>query len=726
MIRKLAMTALLTLSAPVWSAETPSATAPATPDQEATARTQSDEGDVVVTGTRYRSDVATGGARIGVDVKDLPLSISVVTKALIDDREVRNIRDLAENVAGVRSRGSGTGAFAADFTVRGLQGGSVAVNGFRVENFSAGFDPQVVDRVEFLKGPASVLYGASGALSGLVNIVTKTPKRDDFLDIDMTGGIPGYGRAAIDANTRLTDKVELRINGALTNEKQLNAFRDVNEQFASASIRWRPTSTVSLLVEGNYFNAVQPSRGVVNYLPDVRLAELPRRFKTGEPYDRDANTGFGAHGEATWEILPGLTLRQGLNYQQYRDAHVDVRVEALIGPNQISRSASRGDEKAHTFVSQSEIRWNFNLGAARNKFLAGYERSRGRFGGICCDSAPVGPLDLNNPVYGDPEPMLGLTQFFENRTRTDAFYAQDFIEIGKFKILAGVRHDSTTQSSAFCDLTDPLCAAGDPVATNLGSSKETALSPRLGVVWQPSDRTTLYVSYAKSFNPTPILDRNNQLLPPERGIQYEAGIRQELLDPGKLLLSLAAFDLTRRNIADCDPLFPDCSRGVAIGEQRVRGAEAELSGKPTPWIDVIGTFTYLDGKVTKNDPSLNGIPVGSRLPEAAPYSTSLFTKVGLDPLGASDVSLSVGVYYVSRRPGRDFFGSFTGGPFARPLTNLPASTRIDLGAYWEISPVVELQANLTNAFDVKVYEPANIGFNISQRRRFTLGAKFRL
>lgn len=79
---------------------------------------------IVVTGSVYRGEISSGGARIDVDVKDLPISISVVTKELIKDREIRNLRDLAENVAGVRSRSSGVTAFSADFTVRGLQGGA--------------------------------------------------------------------------------------------------------------------------------------------------------------------------------------------------------------------------------------------------------------------------------------------------------------------------------------------------------------------------------------------------------------------------------------------------------------------------------------------------------------------------------------------------------------------------------------------------------------------------
>lgn len=678
--------------------------------------------DIVVTGSAYRGDVAAGGARIDAEVKDLPLSISVVTEALIEDRQIRNLRDLAENVAGVRSRASGTGAFAIDFSIRGFQGGSIAMNGYRVDNFSAGFDPQNVERVEFLKGPASVLYGASGALSGLTNIVTKTPQSDNFLTIDATGGAPLYGRFGADGNVQVTDTLDARVNVALTHEKQLNAFRDVNEQFASPTLRWRPTDNLMFLVEGTYFHVDQPTRGVANYPADVRFTQLPRDFKIGERWDQSDNTGWGLRAEATWEIAKGLTIRQGYNLQSYRDKHFDIRLEGLIEPDIVERSASRGDEKGRYEVSQSEIRWNFGFLGMSHKALAGYEYSKASFGGFCCDATMISPLDLNNPVYDDPKPDLGLTELFDNTILAKAFYIQDFIEVGQFKVLAGIRRDNTTLTSGWCNTATPGCSEGDPVARNLGSAKVKAWTPRFGVVWQPTDRTTLFVSYAKSFNPNPLLDRNNRLLPPERGTQYEAGVRQELLDPGQLLLSLSAFTLTRQNIADCDPLFINCDRFAAIGEQRVRGIEAELSGKPVSWIDIIANYTYLRGRVTKSDEATSGVPVGSKLPEATPHSASIFTKIGLDPIGAEDVAISAGVYYVSNRPGRDYFGSFVSGPFARSFTVLPNSVRVDLGAFWKLSDALRLQANLTNVFDKKVYEPVNYGFNINQRRRFTLGA----
>lgn len=561
--------------------------------------------------------------------------------------------------------------------------------------------------------------------------MTKTPQADDFLIADMTMGTPTYARSTIDGNFRLSDTLESRTNLALTEDTQLNAFRGISEQFAMQSFRWHP-GDVSIIAEGSYFHAIGPSRESTAYPMLDRFFDLPKRFKVGEAWDRNINTGYMARVDASWQVAPNFTLRQGFSYQRYHEVDHDVAsydtntFEALIGPNLLARSLRRGDAKTTYKVSQTEARWNLDLGPTKHRLLAGFEYGDQKAGGICCSRAELPPIDLTNPVYGAPEPDVPLTDYFGNTVRTKAIYLQDYIEWGQLRLLAGLRHDDTRSTSGYCSLLDAGCP-DDPVVANLGSAHETAFSPRAGLAWQPTRRTTLFLSWSKSFNPNTALDRNNRLLPPERGTQYELGIRQDLLSPGVLTISASVYNLIRNNIGDCDPIIPDCSRSIAIGEQRVRGAELELTGKPIDWIDLVGTYAYIDGKVTKSDFVTSGIPVGSRLPEAAPHSASLFTKVALTPLGLPDVALSAGVYYVDRRPGRDYFsGPFQASPFAATVRELPSSTRVDIGAFWDVSSRFRLQANITNLFDVKVYEPVNAGFNRAQPFRATIGGRVTL
>ncbi len=196
------------------------------------------------------------------------------------------------------------------------------------------------------------------------------------------------------------------------------------------------------------------------------------------------------------------------------------------------------------------------------------------------------------------------------------------------------------------------------------------------------------------------------------------GARQDLIPGGKLTLSVAAFDLTRRNVAESDPA--DNNFQIAIGEQRVKGIEAELTGKPLDWIDVVATYTYLDGKVTRSNQEVTGIAIGSPLPEAAEHSGSVFTKFGLAPLGLNDLSLSIGAYYIASRPVRSFFEQID-----PDFNNLPASTRIDLGAFWDVSEKFRLQANITNLLEVRILEPTNIGFTRATPFSATIGGSFK-
>lgn len=694
--------------------------------QAAIAQTDpADDNEVLVVGTAYRGEIASGGARIDVKIEDLPLSISVVTEAVVEDRQIRNIRELADNVAGVQSRSSGAQAFSTDFTIRGFQGFAtgISVNGFRVDGYAAGRDPAVVERVEFIKGPASVLYGASSALSGLANIVTKTPQSDDFLEVELTGGQFGYGRSAIDGNVRVTDTLDARLNAAVTIEDSLNAFTDLESTLIAPSLRWRPLPGVSILAEGSYFHGVQPTREAGLYRNYARYFALPDRFKLGDYADRNTGDTYSGRIEARWEVAPDLTLRQGVNFQQYDEVNLAVAPTYgtnFITPNVVERAVAYGTGDNYDFSSQTELRWTVSTGPLRHKLLVGFERSYQDFAYSFTPEVPYAPLDLDNPVYGAPLPALPFDEPGATRTWTNAIYAQDFVEFGDhWKLLAGLRYDMTKAQYFFCQT--PGCLKSDDPAVNGASppGSENALSPRLGLVWRPTERTTFFVSWSKSFAPQPYADRQGNLLPPERGTQYEAGVRQHLLGGNRLALSLAAFDLTRRNVLETDPV--DDRFSIAIGEQKARGVEAELTGKPLPWIDLVATYAYVDAKVTQSNVAVTGIPVGTQLSEAPRHSASVFTKIAFEPIGLPDTAVSVGAYYLGRRPTRDYFS-----PPDPSVTFYDATTRIDLGLYQQVGPNLRVQGNITNLTSERIYEPANQGYRRATPFRATAGVRVSL
>jgi iron complex outermembrane receptor protein len=675
-------------------------------------------GDIIVTGSRYRGEVSSGGARIDADVRDLPISITVLPEELIDDRAIINLRQLADNVAGVRSRRSGSGEQSIDFSVRGFQGfaGGIAVNGFRVDGFSAAFDPVSIERVEFLKGPASVLYGASGSVAGLVNLVTKTPQRDAFLDADIGAGSYGFARASLDANAPLSSTLSARLAGAVGIEDNFRTFTPTFTRALSPSIRWDPTSTLSFVAEAHWTKSKQSARDAYSY-PDIgALYSLPKRFRSSERGEFYENEGWLLRGEANWEVTPSLTLRQAVLHQAYDDRELAIgpafRSEITPGTRLLTRFASPGASSTRTTASQTEARWNVATGPIEHRLLFGFEYFDTKQQFECCDQFEIDPIDIDNPVYGAVIPPLANTEFGGNLVETKAFYAQTFSTLGPLRILAGLRWDDTTAISFFCS--DPTCAGGF-----LPPSNERALSPRLGLVYEPATGTQLFVSWSRSFVPNVFTDRFGATLPPEYGDQYEAGVRQDILPDRRLTLSATVFQITRSNVAETDPV--DDNFSVAIGEQRVKGVEVELTGRPVDWLDLVATYSHQAGKVTRSNSAVTGILEGSALPEAVPHAASLFARADLSAAGLTGVSLSGGIYYTSDRPTRSALT-----PVDPTTTELPGNTRVDLGAFWDVSDQLRVQVNVTNLFDALVLEPVNRGFNRVDPRRFSVTARVRI
>ena len=709
MIRCYIAAALLcSISIPVSAQAAPAGTDSGDVASDRSSASDTQTAEIVVTGSVYRGNVATGGARIAAPIRDLPLSITSVSKELIDDRQVRNIRQLADNVAGVQTRSGGAQNFGLDFDVRGLQFGSTAFNGFR-NGSPNGFDTQIVERVEFIKGPASVLYGATGSLSGLVNVVTKTPQRDAFVTIEGIGGQYGYGRGTIDANAPLADDLQVRLNGAIQTANALDAFTKVQSQSAAPAIAWSPVPGIKLEADFIYFHGRQPTRLGQSRLNTPRLLDLPFRFKLTDKGDRNIIDNYSYHVDASWNITPDLTLREGFYLNRSTEDEIDIPGFARdladsTGMSNLNGSIYTRDQysvvrHSRDLSSQTELRWIVTIGPTKHKLLAGFEHAKFTFLNDQEQFQPFPSLDLNNPIYRYPiQPRIFSSENFSTTT-SNAPYAQDFIEIGKhWKVLAGLRYDFTTSTYAQCNTARGCTGSG----ALLSSIDQNALSPRAGVVWQPNGRTTLYFSWSKSFVPAASLDRFGKVLPAERGTQYEVGIRQDILDQRRLNITLAAYDLTRQNIQEQDPV--DFNYSVAIGEQRVKGIEVELAGKPVPWIDLIGAYSYIDGEVTKSETALTGIPRGIRLPEIPHHTASLFSRVTLVPLGLPDTSVGVGVYYTSTRPTRDFYY-----PYDPSFTAFAPTTRVDLSFYQVVSKLLRLQANITNLLDERIFEPQNQG-----------------
>jgi iron complex outermembrane recepter protein len=711
MFRTLGVVAALIVANGAWAQTLATPDTAASAPQNATPTAQS----ITVTGKRYLGEVASGGARIDAAVKDLPLSLTVATDKLIQDLQPRNLVELADQVAGVSQRVGGPGAFSNDYTVRGFSSFSsgAAVNGFRSDGFVQAREPQHFERVEFLKGPASVLYGATGALGGLVNYVTKTPERQAFTKLSLHGGQFSYGRTTLDANLPLGDNAEARLNAAVMRDERLQAFGETRSAFVAPVIRWRPVAGLTLLAEAFYFDGKEGGRESTSRPAVPQSFDIPIRTKLGERDSERRLENTGGRFEAVWALSPSVDLRQGINHAKAVSGGKDdfpvqfgSPSDLFATPTAFNRARDVTEDSNKDLSSQTELRWRFAVGPTKHKALIGVEWLQLTFGPYYFFTQPLAPIDFNAPVYSGPLGVPVFSSEGKSRSKTRALYAQDFIEIGaRWKALVGVRYDDVVSTSSFCDGFRSCLNDADPAVNGASpAASERAVSPRAGIVYAPLPGLNLYGSWSKSFNPNPFPDRSGDILPAERGQQIELGVKQTLPD-NSLSYTLSVFNLVRTDVPTEDPADPFFQ--IAVGEQRSRGIELEATWQPTSNAQLTANAAFIDAKVTRD----NVITVGSRLPEAPRIEGGLTALLGLAALGSPATEVLLSLYYTGRRD-----------TLARPLVlSIPAATRIDAALFHQFSKALRLQLNVTNLANKRNFDPTNQGVREQSPRRVTVG-----
>jgi iron complex outermembrane receptor protein len=343
---------------------------------------------IVVTAERQRSyavDASATGLRIDVPLLETPLSVSVVTDKLLSDRGITNLNAAGDTVAGVQ-RQSGYGyPFSTSYVIRGFRtdGAANTLNGYREFGFVTARDPVNIARVEFLKGPASVLYGSSFALGGIVNYVTKTPTKDSFVDFGGQVGSLGPRRLTLDMNLAgAGGRSGLRVTGALGEEEQLQAFRPKSYRFGSAVGTAQLTETLSVLAEAYVFAGKTAGRDGDGLYPALELLDLPRDFKPGDRFSRGTQDSWGGRAEAEWAFAKDATLRGGLFFnrasQDFFGISANFADPVSADGRFFNRTANRGEDKQQDLTASAEVRARLDLAGTVHRLLIGASCRCGR------------------------------------------------------------------------------------------------------------------------------------------------------------------------------------------------------------------------------------------------------------------------------------------------------------------------------------------------------------
>ncbi|MGM3306414.1 TonB-dependent siderophore receptor [Anabaena sp. WFMT] len=668
---------------------TPPEPQPSSETQPEEPSAQSDEPiELVVTGeqNRYRVPNASTGTRTDTLIRDIPQTIQVVPEEVIRDQRVTRLRDALLNVGGVIQDG-GFGGGIDQLGIRGFFGGGILVDGFK-DGRGGIRETANVERIEVLKGPASVLYGGVEP-GGVINLVTKQPLRDPYYNAEFSVGSFSTFRPSIDISGPInSDKTLLyRLNSVYESSE---GFRDFNQNiqrfFISPTLKWEIGQATNVTFQFDYLNDERPfDRGFLAF--GNGILDIPLKRILGEPDDVRKVEEIGFSYRLEHNFNDNWKIRNAFRYQSSDD--FDYRAEPVSFNETtgiLSRNFRSNDDYGETYTLQTDVVGKFTTGSINHTLLFGVDLARDTSGGTQ-KRLPGGltpSIDVFNPVYNAiPRPGLeALTNVVRNNQNTSdslGIFLQDQIALAdNLKFLVGGRLDIVDQKSR------------NFLNDSESSQYDTAITPRLGIVYQPIQPISLYASYSQSFQPNFGTRVDGSVLEPERGTQYEVGVKSEFLD-GRLAATLAAYNITKLNIATTDPANPDFS--IPIGKQRNQGLEFNVAGQIQPGWNVIASYSYIDAEITESNDGLAG-----NQPPNVPFNTaSLWTTYQLQRGSLQGLGFGLGLFYVGDRQG-DTDNTYI----------IPSYLRTDAAIYYQRDNW-RAGINIQNLLNEKYFQGANFG-----------------
>ena len=555
----------------------------------------------------YRAERTGTATKTDTPIRDVPAAIQVVPKQVIQDQQATRIADVIENVSSARP-GSTFGNRADSFIVRGFQSFLSARDGFLSNQLfgDPGFiDLASVERVEILKGPASVLYGL-GDPGGLVNIVTKRPLREAQYRLGAQAGSFSFKRAEADLSQPFNadGTLALRLNAAY---QDWDSFRDFFKRsrraFVAPVLGWEPSASTRVLVDFEYVDQELPfDRGLVALGTGVAAVPISRYF--GEAFSTFNLNGLQSRYIVEHQLNSAWMLRQTGRYQESEARRFSADPRGLQANNRtLNRRATDQLDNADQWTLQLDAVGDFTRAYVGHKLLLGVETGTARKD-VRLATASLAPIDIFNPVYGAQPGVFGAPTLTDQEIKYSALYAQDQIWLGeRWKLLLGLRYDDTRQTT----VTNGVARV----------QNDAVYSPRAGVMFDLTPRASLYASYSRSFKPVTGTTFGGAPFEPETGNQVEVGIKAEFLER-RLGATLALYELARQNVTTADPANAGFS--VQTGEQRARGLELDLIGDLGSGWNVIASGAYTDAVLTKD----NRFTVGNRIQGVPRVSGSLW------------------------------------------------------------------------------------------------------
>ncbi|PMM56822.1 TonB-dependent siderophore receptor [Vibrio splendidus] len=562
--------------------------------------------------TATKTDVAIG---------ETPRAISIVTREQMDDRASISIADALQYTPSIQANYFGEDNKQDWFVIRGFEQANSGLYQDGTRLYSSGFyswqiDPFGLERVEVLRGPGSALYGQTPP-GGVINVVSKRPQFDGGSgQFAIEYGTDDRKQISLDVNSEVNDKMAFRLQAlGRKNGSRVDGV-EAERIFIAPSLAYKFTDDTKITLLTSYqkddsdpYLQFLPMEGTLTSNPNGKISDST------------------AVGDTDWETFEREQLSVGYEFEHHfnertyfmqntRYSKMDINLRQMytvgfqLDPTKTSilRGATTEEGTSDAFNVDNRIIHNFETGIVEHTLLAGID-----FQNIDIDSKdyptdgvaynlgsdPFVAVDGNllfnifNPSYGgnvalvNPTNQQPYTESDRETTKTKnnqlGLYLQNQMMIAdKWAVQIGVRYDDSQNKTHNTTTGAKTKVDNEEWTTNFG------------VAYLMDSGFTPYASYAQSFNPIIEIDANGDPAKPERGEQYEIGLKYQ---PHSFegYFNIAAFEVSKENLKRIVS-----SQLTQIGEVRNRGIELEAVANVTDEFTLIGNVSFIDSEITED------------------------------------------------------------------------------------------------------------------------------
>jgi catecholate siderophore receptor len=666
----------------------------------------------------YHAESTSSGTKTNTPLRNIPQSITVVTKQQVQDLGAQRLEDVAHYVPGVNwHQGEGNRD---QIVIRGVSStADFFVDGIR-DDGQVYRDLYNTERLEFLKGPNAMIFGRGGS-GGVLNRVLKTADGVPINEWKVQTGSYNNARVSGDVGGKITDTLYGRINGVFEDSDTYRDFTHLQRGGINPTLTWLATPLTKVKLSYEYFHDYRTAdRGIPSFAGLPFGGASPSTFFGDPSVSNTSLTQNIATAVVDHDFANGLTVKSQSRYANYQHFYQNVYPgSAVSNADTFTASAYNNSNDRQNIINQTDWTYRFYTADVKHTLVFGTEfgnqksANNRHTGFFATGTAASAPISVFNPtVIGIPVDFRGRASDARNRSelKTSSVYAQDQIELTRWlQIIGGLRFDRFDLSYVNLNEQNPATFG------QTFSRVDDLVSPRIGAVLKPVEPFSFYGSYSVSYLPASgdqfgALTAVTTGLRPEKFTNQEVGTKWDILP--RLTWTTAFYQLDRENT----PIRDTTGIVVAAGQSRAKGIETGLAGYVTDRWQVSAGYANVNAHYLTNTSNAAGTlaaHAGAHVQFVPVHTYSLWNRYDIN------YNWGVGLGIISQS---EYYAA------ADNTVRVPGYTRVDGAVFWRLNKFTKAQINVENIFGAKYYPSADGNNNITigspRAVRFVLTTNF--